>query len=231
LRTAGPRSCFQSTVASISAINTIIAKINDYQTTIASAVEEQTATTGEMSRSVSDAAGEVDETATNIGSVAQLTTESVAESSAARCTGPHRRPSRSGCSNNTRTNCRRGCTSADHVRQAQKGTSGTGAPPASRETVMLADVSEVSDMTTALVVFGVVVGLYGLATLIALAAERRPRPQEAVAINRRLGGLECHAARRLMDGSLDRSAYHADMASIAAQDAAEHPLNVPKLNR
>lgn len=86
-------------------------------------------------------------------------------------------------------------------------------------------------MTTALVVSGVVVGLYGLAALIALAAERRLRPQEAVAINRRLGGLESDAARRLMDGSLDRTTYHADMASIAAQDAAEHRLDVPKLNR
>jgi len=37
-------------------ITTIIGRINDYQTTIASAVEEQSATTAEMARNVSDAA-------------------------------------------------------------------------------------------------------------------------------------------------------------------------------
>ena len=38
----------------INRISEVIAKINDYQTTIASAVEEQTATTGEMSRSIGE---------------------------------------------------------------------------------------------------------------------------------------------------------------------------------
>jgi methyl-accepting chemotaxis protein len=40
----------------ISRISEVIAKINDFQTTIASAVEEQTATTGEMSRSIAEVA-------------------------------------------------------------------------------------------------------------------------------------------------------------------------------
>jgi methyl-accepting chemotaxis protein len=43
-------------VAAISEINGVINKINDYQNTIASAVEEQTATTNEISRNVSQAA-------------------------------------------------------------------------------------------------------------------------------------------------------------------------------
>ncbi|MDO5696424.1 MAG: methyl-accepting chemotaxis protein [Dermatophilus congolensis] len=46
----------EAAVAAISEISAIIAQINDSQTTIASAVEEQTATTNEMSRSVTDAA-------------------------------------------------------------------------------------------------------------------------------------------------------------------------------
>ncbi|MDO5699009.1 MAG: methyl-accepting chemotaxis protein [Dermatophilus congolensis] len=47
----------QAAVAAISQIAGIIASINDSQATIASAVEEQTATTNEMGRSVVDAAG------------------------------------------------------------------------------------------------------------------------------------------------------------------------------
>jgi methyl-accepting chemotaxis protein len=43
-------------VEAISQISQVIGQINDYQTTIASAVEEQTATTNEMSRSVAEAA-------------------------------------------------------------------------------------------------------------------------------------------------------------------------------
>ena len=53
-------------VAAISRISEIIGSINDYQLTIASAVEEQTATTNEMSRSVQEAAGGSTEIATNI---------------------------------------------------------------------------------------------------------------------------------------------------------------------
>ncbi|MGN8244992.1 methyl-accepting chemotaxis protein [Cellulomonas soli] len=57
-------------VAAIGEISQIIASINDYQLTIASAVEEQTATTNEMSRSVTEAASGAREIAENIVGVA-----------------------------------------------------------------------------------------------------------------------------------------------------------------
>ncbi|MEN1977008.1 methyl-accepting chemotaxis protein, partial [Cellulomonas sp. P4] len=57
-------------VVAIGQIAQIIASINDYQLTIASAVEEQTATTNEMSRSMAEAATGSGEIATNITGVA-----------------------------------------------------------------------------------------------------------------------------------------------------------------
>ena len=56
-------------VAAIDEISSIVAQISDRQTTIASAVEEQTATTNEMSRSVQEAAGGSTEIAANITGV------------------------------------------------------------------------------------------------------------------------------------------------------------------
>jgi methyl-accepting chemotaxis protein len=70
-------------VAAIEGVSQVIAQINDYQTTIATAVEEQTATTGEMDRNVAEAAAGSGQIAANIGSVAEAartTTESVGES-------------------------------------------------------------------------------------------------------------------------------------------------------
>jgi len=58
-------------VTAIQEISQVISRISDYQTTIASAVEEQTATTNETNRSVADAAGGVEEIAASIGGVAQ----------------------------------------------------------------------------------------------------------------------------------------------------------------
>jgi len=58
-------------VSAIGEISHTIAAINDYQLTIASAVEEQTATTSEISRSVSEAATGAREIAANIADVAQ----------------------------------------------------------------------------------------------------------------------------------------------------------------
>ena len=58
-------------VAAISEINEVITKISDYQTTIASAVEEQTATTNEINRNVSEAAKGSSEIAENIVGVAE----------------------------------------------------------------------------------------------------------------------------------------------------------------
>jgi methyl-accepting chemotaxis protein len=56
-------------VAAIEEISGIVAQISDRQTTIASAVEEQTATTNEMSRSVQEAANGTTEIARNITGV------------------------------------------------------------------------------------------------------------------------------------------------------------------
>lgn len=62
-----------SAVAAIEQISGIIAQINDYQMTIASAVEEQTATTNEMNRSISEAAMSSSQIAVNISGVADAT--------------------------------------------------------------------------------------------------------------------------------------------------------------
>jgi methyl-accepting chemotaxis protein len=59
----------KAAVAAIEEISVIVAQISDRQTTIASAVEEQTATTNEMSRSVQEAASGTTEIATNITGV------------------------------------------------------------------------------------------------------------------------------------------------------------------
>ena len=61
----------KSAVTAIAEISTVINKINDYQNTIASAVEEQTATTNEISRNVAEAAKGSSEIAQNITGVAQ----------------------------------------------------------------------------------------------------------------------------------------------------------------
>jgi methyl-accepting chemotaxis protein len=69
-------------VAAIGRIGEVIGQINDFQLTIASAVEEQTATTAEMSRSVAEAAGGSGEIASNITSVstaADATTEALGQ--------------------------------------------------------------------------------------------------------------------------------------------------------
>jgi methyl-accepting chemotaxis protein len=69
-------------VAAIGRIGEVIGQINDFQLTIASAVEEQTATTTEMSRSVAEAAGGSGEIASNITSVstaAESTTEALGQ--------------------------------------------------------------------------------------------------------------------------------------------------------
>jgi len=55
----------------ISEISKIIAQINDIQNTIASAVEEQTATTNEISRNISDVATGNQEIARNVSGVTQ----------------------------------------------------------------------------------------------------------------------------------------------------------------
>ena len=72
-----------SAVGAIGEITEVIARINDFQVTIASAVEEQTATTNEMNRNVAEAATGSGEIAANIAGVAAAagtTTEGVADS-------------------------------------------------------------------------------------------------------------------------------------------------------
>jgi methyl-accepting chemotaxis protein len=58
-------------VDAIAEISTIIGRINDYQLTIASAVEEQSATTGEMNRNVAEAATGATQIAQNITGIAK----------------------------------------------------------------------------------------------------------------------------------------------------------------
>ena len=58
-------------VDAIGQIGTIIKQINDFQNTIASAVEEQTVTTNEMARNVTEASKGSTEIASNIVSVAE----------------------------------------------------------------------------------------------------------------------------------------------------------------
>jgi methyl-accepting chemotaxis protein len=73
-------------ITAIGEIDLVITKISDYQTTIAAAVEEQTATTAEMNRGVGEAAASVSEIATGIDTLAgttRVTTESVGETQTA----------------------------------------------------------------------------------------------------------------------------------------------------
>ena len=73
-------------VEAIGQISAIITSINDYQLTIASAVEEQTATTNEMSRNVTEAAtgsGEIASNIIGVASAASTTTQAVTQTQAA----------------------------------------------------------------------------------------------------------------------------------------------------
>ena len=73
-------------VDAIGQISEIITSINDYQLTIASAVEEQTATTNEMSRNVADAAtgsGEIATNITGVSTAAESTTQALAQTQTA----------------------------------------------------------------------------------------------------------------------------------------------------
>jgi methyl-accepting chemotaxis protein len=65
----------RAAVAAIAQISSIIHQINDIQNSIASAVEEQTATTNEMSRSVAEGARGSNDIAANITHVAQAARE------------------------------------------------------------------------------------------------------------------------------------------------------------
>ena len=73
-------------VTAIGEIAAIIGSINDYQGTIAAAVEEQTATTNEMSRNVAEAAhgaGQIAENMTSVAEAARTATEAAGASQSA----------------------------------------------------------------------------------------------------------------------------------------------------
>ncbi|MEV4342936.1 methyl-accepting chemotaxis protein [Actinoplanes sp. NPDC049596] len=81
-RVAAIQTDTSGAITAIAQISETIARINDFQTTIASAVEEQTVTTNEMSRSVAEAASAGGEVAGTVGRVAasvQATTAGVDE--------------------------------------------------------------------------------------------------------------------------------------------------------
>ena len=73
-------------MASIEQISSIIDVIHSFQQTIAAAVEQQTATTSEISRSVTEAAagsGEIAETIAGVAGSAMQTTQGVGRSTSA----------------------------------------------------------------------------------------------------------------------------------------------------
>jgi len=73
-------------VAPIDEISAIVAQISDRQTTIASAVEEQTATTHEMARSATEVAtgtGQIAGNITGVSSAAESTTQALAQTETA----------------------------------------------------------------------------------------------------------------------------------------------------
>ncbi len=73
-----------SAVAAIDRIDEVVSKISDYQTTIASAVEEQTATTSEMSRGVTEAAQGTGSIADAVVTVSNVSAETEGEAAQAR---------------------------------------------------------------------------------------------------------------------------------------------------
>ena len=74
-------------VTAIAQIASVIKEINDFQMTIASAVEEQTATTNEMGRSAAEAATGTSDIALNISAVASVGSRRVAGARADRHVG------------------------------------------------------------------------------------------------------------------------------------------------
>ncbi|UWZ34160.1 hypothetical protein Drose_23240 [Dactylosporangium roseum] len=61
-----------------------------------------------------------------------------------------------------------------------------------------------------------------------LAAHLRPDPRDRVPADPGLARDERLAVRRLLSGDLDKDGYRETLAGIAAQDAAAHPLQLPR---
>jgi hypothetical protein len=81
-------------------------------------------------------------------------------------------------------------------------------------------------------VYAALIAMHVLAIRGGEPSGERYRPQIAIWLaageERRRGRVETDAAHRLMAGSLDQASYRAALAAMAAQDAAEHPLQIPK---
>jgi methyl-accepting chemotaxis protein len=73
-----------TSVAAIARIDEVVWKISDHRTTIASAVEEQTATTSEMSRGVTEAAQGTGSIADSVATVSTVSGETQREAVQAR---------------------------------------------------------------------------------------------------------------------------------------------------
>jgi methyl-accepting chemotaxis protein len=85
-RIAAIQSDTQGAVSAIAQISTVIAQINDISNTIASAVEEQTATTNEMGRNITEAAKgstEIAQNITGVASAAQSTSSGATQTQSA----------------------------------------------------------------------------------------------------------------------------------------------------
>jgi methyl-accepting chemotaxis protein len=74
----------QSAASAVSQIQEVIEQVNEFSTTIASAVEEQSATTAEMSRAVTDAAGGSSQVARALSAVAEVSTATSSSARASR---------------------------------------------------------------------------------------------------------------------------------------------------
>ncbi len=74
----------QAAQEAIAQITGIIERINEFQTTIAGAVDEQSATTGEMNRNMSEATGRGEEIAGTMGEVSRAVRVTLDESATSR---------------------------------------------------------------------------------------------------------------------------------------------------
>ncbi|GAA3455218.1 hypothetical protein [Dactylosporangium matsuzakiense] len=96
-------------------------------------------------------------------------------------------------------------------------------------------------MAATMIVAALVAGVYAALITMHVAAirhdatanVRRPGLARwlAAAGERRRGHEECTAVQRRMAGDLGRAAYRGAMEALAARDAVEHPLQVPKARR
>jgi hypothetical protein len=94
-------------------------------------------------------------------------------------------------------------------------------------------------MAATMIVAALVAGIYAALIAMHVAAIRRggpaaaqDRPQVAVWLaasgERRRGREESDLVQLRMTGELARADFHNAMAALAARDAVEHPLDVPK---